>query len=523
MALFSSPRARRTTLAALLILAVGGLGVHAAWRASTSPTPPGPSTAAVIQPAALLDNTPTAAGTPEAAARGPATPGTPPDFTQIARRWGGTVVNISVVGARRIGGPGGGDADDEDAAAPFAPGDPLSQFFRRFGPGARGPAIEVPVRGQGSGFIISADGLVLTNAHVVEGAKEVVVKLTDRREFIAKVMGTDRKTDVAVLKIAAKDLPFVQFGQPGALQAGEWVLAIGSPFGFENSVTAGVVSATGRSLPSDAAVPFIQTDVAVNPGNSGGPLFNARGEVVGINAQIYSRSGGYEGLSFAIPIDLALHVQKQIVEHGRAQHAMLGVTVQEVNQSLADSFKLPRPEGALVASVEPDSPAAKAGLQPGDVLQRAGSRTIVASADLPAVVTMAKPGDKITLQVWRNGAPRTVEATLADADRDRQQARAGGDSGSSADSGKARLGLALRPLEPAEQRASGVTNGLVVEQASGPAAAAGVQPGDLLLAVNGQPAKSVQAVRDAVSHADKAVALLVQRGDEKIFVPIRIG
>jgi len=538
MALFSSPRARRATVAAVLILGVGALGVHSAWRADTRKTATPPAATAPVdgsQPTALVDNAPPAAVPPpaEAAQRGAATSGGPPDFAQIARRWGGTVVNLSVVGARRFGGLQGvpgipGGPGDEGAGESPAPDDPLSQFFRRFGPGGPGgrggPAIEVPVRGQGSGFIISADGLVLTNAHVVEGAKEVVVKLTDRREFIAKVLGSDQKTDIAVLKIAAKDLPVVQFGPPGALQPGEWVLAIGAPFGFENSVTAGVVSATGRSLPSDAAVPFIQTDVAVNPGNSGGPLFNARGEVVGVNAQIYSRSGGYEGLSFAIPIDLALNVQKQIVEHGRAQHAMLGVTVQEVNQSLADSFKLPRPEGALVASVEPNSPAAKAGLRPGDVLQRAGNRTIVASADLPAVVTMAKPGDKITLQVWRDGASRTVEATLADADRDRKQARAEPDSrGDEADNGKARLGLALRPLEPDEKRASGVDNGLVVEQASGPAAAAGVQPGDLLLAVNGQPAKSVQSVRDAISHADKAVALLVQRGDEKIFVPIRLG
>jgi serine protease Do len=515
----TSSRARRGLVAAAAVVALGGAGGYATWQHQRAEAQPAPVAAATTTP---VDALPPAAGNAT-----PAPTAAPPDFAQIAHRWGGAVVNISVVGTRRVGaGPGDdGEADDSDAA----PDDPMSEFFRRFGPGGPGgrgmPQMEVPMRGQGSGFIISADGLVLTNAHVVEGAKEVVVKLTDRREFIAKVLGSDKKTDVAVLKIDAKALPVVQFGRPDALQAGEWVLAIGSPFGFENSVTAGVVSATGRSLPSDAAVPFIQTDVAVNPGNSGGPLFNARGEVVGINAQIYSRSGGYEGLSFAIPIDLALNVQKQIVTTGRAQHAMLGVTVQEVNQSLADSFKLPRPEGALVASVEPDSPAAKAGLQPGDVLQRIGTRPIVGSADLPAVVTMAKPGDKVTLQVWRNGNARDVDVTLADADSRHRQAKADDDSGpaGSADSGKARLGLALRPLDPREQRAAGVSTGLVVEQASGPAAAAGVQPGDLLLAVNGQPAKSVQSVREAVSHADKAVALLVQRHGEKIFVPIRVG
>ncbi|MGM9487541.1 Do family serine endopeptidase [Ideonella sp. YS5] len=519
-------RARRAAVATAAVLVLGGFGLHTAWQNAHQKDATPAVAAANSQAAATMQPAPAATGPSTSPL--PVVPGAPPDFAQIARRWGGAVVNISVVGTRRIGADvnddGAAQNDDEDSG----PDDPMAEFFRRFGggrgmPGLPGGSAQVPVRGQGSGFIVTADGVVLTNAHVVEGAKEVVVKLTDRREFVAKVMGSDKKTDVAVLKIDAKDLPVVQFGRPDALQAGDWVLAIGSPFGFENSVTAGVVSATGRSLPSDAAVPFIQTDVAVNPGNSGGPLFNARGEVVGINAQIYSRSGGYEGLSFAIPIDIALNVQKQIVTTGRAQHAMLGVTVQEVNQTLADSFRLPRPTGALVASVEPDSPASKAGLQAGDVLQRIGSRDIIASADLPAVITLAKPGDKVTLQVWRNGEKRDVEVALGDADSHRKrQARADGDSSQPGASGKGRLGLALRPLEPDERRAAGV-EGLVIEQASGPAAAAGVQRGDLLLAVNGQPAKSVEAVREAVTKADKAVALLVQRQGEKIFVPIRLG
>ena len=517
-------RARRVAVASIAVLVLGGFGLHTAWeKAQDKGTTPAVA-AANGQPALAAP-----AATGPSTSPLPVVPGAPPDFAQIARRWGGAVVNISVVGTRRVGADVNDDSAAQDDDEEGAPSDPMQEFFRRFGggrglPGMPGRSAQVPVRGQGSGFIVSADGLVLTNAHVVEGAKEVVVKLTDRREFIAKVLGSDKKTDVAVLKIDARDLPVVQFGRPDALQAGDWVLAIGSPFGFENSVTAGVVSATGRSLPSDAAVPFIQTDVAVNPGNSGGPLFNARGEVVGINAQIYSRSGGYEGLSFSIPIDIALNVQKQIVATGRAQHAILGVTVQEVNQTLADSFRLPRPAGALVASVEPDSPAAKAGLQAGDVLQRIGSRDIIASADLPAVVTLAKPGDKVTLQVWRNGAKRDVEVTLGDAESHRKrQARADNDDSQPGAAGKGgRLGLALRPLEPDERRAAGV-EGLVVEQARGPAAAAGVQPGDLLLAVNGQPAKSVEAVREAVSKADKAVALLVERDGEKIFVPIRLG
>ena len=516
-------RARRAAVATIAVLVLGGFGLHTAWE-NAHDKKATPAVAAANDGQAAV--TPTPAAGPSTSPL-PAVPGAPPDFAQIARRWGGAVGNNSVVGTRRIGADVNDDGQAQNDDEEGAPSDPLQEFFRRFG-GGRGmpgmPGGSVPMRGQGSGFIVSADGLVLTNAHVVEGAKEVVVKLTDRREFVAKVLGSDKKTDVAVLKIDAKELPVVQFGRPDALQAGDWVLAIGSPFGFENSVTAGVVSATGRSLPSDAAVPFIQTDVAVNPGNSGGPLFNARGEVVGINAQIYSRSGGYEGLSFAIPIDIALNVQKQIVATGRAQHAILGVTVQEVNQTLADSFRLPRPTGALVASVEPDSPAAKAGLQAGDVLQRIGSRDIIASADLPAVVTLAKPGDKVMLQVWRNGAKRDVEVTLGDADSHRKrQARAEDDSSQPGAAGKGgKLGLALRPLEPDERRAAGV-EGLVIEQARGPAAAAGVQPGDLLLAVNGQPAKSVEAVREAVSKADKAVALLVQRDGEKIFVPIRLG
>jgi serine protease Do len=300
---------------------------------------------------------------------------------------------------------------------------------------------------------------------------------------------------------------------------GEWVLAIGSPFGFENSVTAGVVSAKGRSLPDDSAVPFIQTDVAVNPGNSGGPLFNARGEVVGINSQIYSRSGGYQGLSFAIPIDVAQRVQRQIAATGHASHAMLGVTVQEVNQTLADSFKLARPEGALVANVQPGGPGAKAGLQPGDVVLKVDGKPVVASGDLPAVITMASPGDKVALEVWRDGQTRNLSATLGDA------AVKGGRSEASAqaEAGHGKLGLALRPLQPDERRALGSQTGLMVEGASGPAANAGLQQGDVLLAINGKAVSSVEDARAAVARADKSLALLVQRGSEKLFVPVRLS
>jgi serine protease Do len=433
----------------------------------------------------------------------------PPDFSQITERYGPAVVNISVTGTRKASQ----EADPEDSG-----GDPF-ELFRRFQQGqGRGAQRDVPVRGMGSGFIVSADGTILTNAHVVKDATEVTVKLTDRREYRAKVLGADPKTDVAVLKIDARNLPVVTMGKVSDLRAGEWVLAIGSPFGFENTVTAGVVSAKGRSLPDDSAVPFIQTDVAVNPGNSGGPLFNSRGEVVGINSQIYSRSGGYQGVSFAIPIDVATRVKNQIVATGKVEHARLGVGVQEVNQTLADSFKLDRPEGALVSSVEKNGPAAKAGLQPGDVIRKVNGQAIVASGDLPAIVSQAAPGDRVQLEVWRQGGTVQLTAQLGSAQdkvaaaQGRPETAAGG-----------KLGLALRPLEPGEQRQAGIEGGLLVQDVSGAAARAGVEPGDVVLAVNGTPARSIEQVRSVVAKADKSVALLIQRGEDKIFVPVRIG
>jgi len=355
---------------------------------------------------------------------------------------------------------------------------------------------------------------------VVRDAKEVTVKLQDRREYRAKVMGSDPKTDVAVLKIDAKNLPVVPIGKSRDLKVGEWVLAIGSPFGLDSSVTVGVVSAKGRSLPDDSNVPFIQTDVAVNPGNSGGPLFNTRGEVVGINSQIYSQTGGYQGLSFAIPIDLAYRIKDQIVTTGKVQHAKLGVTIQEVNQGFADSFKLESPEGALVSNVERGGPADKAGLKSGDVVRKLNGQPIVASGDLPAMLSLAKPGDKVTLDVWRDGKIVQIDARLGNAGD--KLADAGNDEAGDADTGS-RLGLALRPLEPAERRQSGIASGLVIEDAGGAAANAGVQPGDVLLSINGRPVTSVNQVRDMVGKSTKSVALLIQRGNDKIFIPVRVG
>jgi serine protease Do len=484
----NSPRALVLALSAAGVIGAVGAGAYTSANAVGSPAP------AVAAPMVTM-----------------------PDFSTITTRNGPAVVNISVTGTMKTSMEG-------VAGLPgMNPDDPMFEFFRRFqgqmGPRGKQPQQrEMPVRGQGSGFIVSADGIILTNAHVVKDAKEVTVKLTDRREFRAKVLGSDEKTDIAVLKIDAKNLPTLSLGNTKELKPGEWVLAIGSPFGFENTVTAGVVSAKGRSLPDDSYVPFIQTDVAINPGNSGGPLINTRGEVVGINSQIYSRSGGYQGVSFAIPIDVAIQVKDQIVATGRASHARLGVAVQEVNQAFADSFKLDKPEGALVSNVEKGGPADQAGLRSGDVIRKVDGEAIVASGDLPAVIGQKKPGTKVTLDVWRQGARQEVSARLGDASEKpstvaKNDERAGG----------GKLGLALRPLQPQEKREAAVESGLLIEDAGGAAALAGVQAGDVLLAINGTPAKSVEQVREVVNKADKSIALLIQRDGDRIFVPVRIG
>jgi serine protease Do len=441
-----------------------------------------------------------------------------PDFTQLVKRNGPAVVNVRIVGTTKVSNQQRGMPEmDED--------DPFFQFFRPFmnpqQQGQRGQQRSMPmVRGEGSGFIVSSDGVILTNAHVVRDASEVTVKLQDRREFRAKVLGSDPKTDVAVLKIDARNLPVVPLGNTRNLQVGEWVLAIGSPYGLESTVTAGVVSAKGRSLPGDGGVPFIQTDVAVNPGNSGGPLFNTRGEVVGINSQIYSQTGGYQGVSFAIPIDVAARIKDQIVATGKVQHAKLGVVVQEVGQGVADAFKLDTVEGALVSSVERGGPGDKAGLKSGDVVRKVDGQPIVSSGDLPAMMSIARPGQKVTLEVWRDGKPMQLTATLGNStDKAEPGERA---ELASADK-SAKLGLALRPLEPIERRQSGIAQGLVIEDVGGAAAAADIQPGDVLLAVNGKPVTSVDQVRDLVGKASKSVALLIQRGNDRIFIPVRIG
>jgi serine protease Do len=421
-----------------------------------------------------------------------------PDFAAIAEANKGAVVNITALAGQKPA-----------AAAPRVPeeleGTPFGEFFRRF----QIPQPNIPRQGVGSGFIVEPDGVILTNAHVVEGADEVRVRLSDRREFKGNVVGVDKPTDIAVVRIEAKGLPAVRLGDPSKVRVGEWVLAIGSPFGFENTVTAGIVSATSRSLPDGTYVPFIQTDAAVNPGNSGGPLFNMKGEVIGINSQIYSRTGGYQGLAFAIPIDVAAGVKTELVQHGKVERGRLGVTIQEVSQSLAQSFGLERPRGALVAQVEKGSPAEKAGLKPGDVLLGVNGKAIERSAELPPLVAAVKPGTKATFELWRDGRKRTLEVTVGALAP--EQVAAGPASEAGAETGK--LGLALRPSE----------NGLVVESATGAAARAGIRAGDVVTAVNGKRVKSVEDLKAAAAKAKGSVALLVRRGGDSIFVPVEIG
>ena len=460
--------------------------------------------AAVSTPAAVM----APAVAPTAAAR-------LPDFTTLAEKSGASVVNISVTGkmhtAAATSDDDDGDGDDNQ--------DPFREFFKRFGgPNGQMPQMprSMPSQGLGSGFIVSPDGYIVTNAHVVDGASEVTVKLTDRREFTAKVIGTDKRTDIALIKIDAKNLPALDLSAPPGVRQGEWVIAIGSPFGFENSVSAGVVSGVHRALPGGQMTPFIQTDVAVNPGNSGGPLLNAAGQVVGVNSQIYSRSGGYMGLSFAIPADVAMKVADQLRTTGKVSHGRLGVGIQPLNQSLAQSFGLPDTNGALIGTVEKGSPAEKAGLKSGDVIRKIDGVAMNDSTDVTSRIGNSAPGTKIAMEVWRDGKPVGVTATVGTFDDDKI-AKADDEK---VDKGK--LGVAVRPLTPEEKKEVG-HDGLVVQNATGPAARAGIQAGDVIVGAGTAKIATVDELKKLVDGAGKSIALLIERGGRQIYVPVRLS
>jgi len=511
---------KHTLIAAAVALAVGSLGLTSA-DAWTLPSWLHRSTAVAQNSAAESGGSagshaaaPDSAATPSGAAAAapvaiaPLPPGSVPNYAAIVKAEGPAVVGVTVAGLRKTDGSDG----------PSMQNDPFYRFFRGL-PGFPGfrmmPNGPQPFHGLGSGFIVSSDGLILTNAHVVNDAKQVTVKLSDRREFNAKVLGSDTATDIAVLKIDAKGLPTVSLGDSKSVQVGDYVLAIGAPYGFAQTATQGIVSAKGRSLPGDSYVPFIQTDAAVNPGNSGGPLFDAEGQVIGINAQIFTQSGGFQGLAFAIPIDVAMNVKNQIVAHGYVQHARLGVALQDLSAPLADSFGLKAPDGALVASVAKGTAAAAAGLEPGDVITQVDGHEVHTAGDVSTRVGMAHPGDRLTLGVWRNKSRVDVPVTLGKAQAENTVAAATPEGTT--------LGLTVRPLDRDELHGAGVDHGLLVEQAQGPALMAGVQPGDVLLAVDGKPARSIDQVRAALSKHPRHVALLVERDGQQIFIPVDLG
>jgi serine protease Do len=434
-----------------------------------------------------------------------------PDFTSLMKQQGPAVVNV--ITKREPA---------RTARAPQekpAPEDPLLEFFRRFMPDApeRAPG---PGAGLGSGFIISQDGYVLTNAHVVAGDGEVTVRLADaKREFKAKVIGADERTDIALIKIEASGLPTVKLGKSASLQPGEWVAAIGSPFGFENTITAGIVSATGRSLPAETYVPFIQTDVAVNPGNSGGPLINLAGEVVGVNSMIYSQTGGYMGVSFAIPIEVALEVSKQLRAEGKVTRGRLGVRIQPMTKELAQSFKLKEPNGALIAAVDPGSPADKAGLRPGDVVLAYNGQEIDDPNKLPRLVAATKPGQSATLRIWRDARAEEVKFTAAELVAEARTPKPAPDKATKPN----RLGLVVSELPPAQRRALGIEYGLVVESAEG--SRTPLRPGDVILGVGRESFKSLEDFNRLIGEQKQGdtVALLVRRGEATVYVPVEVG
>lgn len=444
-----------------------------------------------------------------------------PDFSELAEKQGPAVVNISSTQVIR--------GQSQMMPFPFDESDPAFEFFKRFIPRAPGGTIprDFENKSLGSGFIISGDGYILTNAHVVDGADEVTVRLTDKREFKAKIIGADKRTDVALIKIEATNLPVIKLGDPAQLKVGEWVVAIGSPFGFDNSVTAGIVSAKGRSLPQENYVPFIQTDVAINPGNSGGPLFNMRGEVIGINSQIYSRSGGYMGVSFAIPIDVAMEIQNQLRASGKVSRGRLGVVIQEVSKELAESLGLAKPMGAVVNSVEKSGPAEKAGIEAGDVILRFDGKAINNSADLPRMVGATRPGVRSNVQVWRKGATRDISVVVGEVSEEKLANTKPQRGSKSSEQPANRLGLVVSELTPEQKRELKMNFGLLIEDIRGASTRSDLRPGDIIIAVISKGAttevKAVDQFNKLLSQFDKGsnVTLLIRRGEMQTFITIK--
>ena len=442
-----------------------------------------------------------------------------PDFSVIAEEQGNTVVNISVINESQSNQNINLSREEEQ----------LQEFFKRFGipgfPGMTPPGGErqkKPVSGTGSGFIIESDGYIITNAHVVFQAETVVVKLADKREFNAEVVGLDRRTDVALLKIKANKLPKVTFGNSDLIKVGQWVAAIGSPFGLENTMTVGVISAINRALPQENFVPFIQTDVAINPGNSGGPLFDTKGHVIGINSQIYSKTGGSMGLSFAIPIDVAINVAEQLKTNGKVVRGWLGIVIQEITKELSESFGMSNTKGALVAGIEKKSPAAKGGLLPGDVILKFNKNIINKSSDLPRFVGITKPNTTVPVEIFRKGKAITLnikvgiipsQEKLSDLKIKKKPNRFN------------RIGLALQNLSAQQKKKIGGRNGLLVADLKGAALTAGIMKGDIILVVNNTPVKSIQAFNNDLRKIPKGkvIAILLYRNGDTLFVPVKLG
>ncbi len=431
-----------------------------------------------------------------------------PDFTALVDQYSSAVVSIDATGSRQSAFPGDTPPIPEDS--------PFYEYFKRFfeQDGEFGPPR--PLASKGSGFIISSDGFVLTNAHVVEGSDEILVGMSDRRELNAKVVGTDTRTDVALLKVDAENLPTVRIGDPAQLKVGQWVLAIGSPFGFDYTATQGIISSLSRNLPSGGYVSFIQTDAAVNPGNSGGPLFNLNGDVIGVNSQIYTRSGGYQGVSFAIPIDLVMDIVDQLRTTGRVSRGWLGVLIQEVTSELAESFGLDKPKGALVGQVLEDSPAATAGLEAGDIIIAFNNTPVGTSRELPPMVGRVRPGSKATVDVVRDGKEKTLTVTIEELPEDPQRR-------ASVEKPENRLKLTVSDL-PSELRTE--TKGVSVNEVEedGPAARAGIQPGDIIMRLNNKEVTDKNQFEALVQElpAGKPLPILVKRGEGALFLALTI-